>query len=167
MDWLLPWLTVLPLWLGFFFVNCPCCGEVECAVCQAGTVSLTYQVDVSGIVDETCLTCDDFNGTYLLPQTSVAPTACVWNMELSPSCDIGGVTVVNIQLVINEQGIVNAQVFVSFDKSDVSAAGSWTYIELGGAGTLDCSDLDSLTLASFGDDSRCDWAAGTVTVTSA
>lgn len=64
-------------------VDLPCCSS--CDDCTASTTPRTITITVTGIVDDSCGDCSDFNGTYVLEKDDdVDP--CSWGLSFENDC---------------------------------------------------------------------------------
>lgn len=68
-------------------------GSFSCEYCSSGTAPTSMQVVISGVVDDICTDCEQFNATWELTQgsTDLVVNACPWeyNDAPFPICPIG------------------------------------------------------------------------------
>ncbi len=168
--WLM-WTT--PMMAGFKKNNpgCKCCAANVCTFCAEGSMSNSYQVDITGVTNGTCSTCTDVNGTWIVDNygdpTLGAGTTC----RISTSLGVTGCT-----LPFGTADLIAFQV--------VDAAGAWTFEVVAtnfpyvfgslsislfkkskGSSAPNCQGLSSESLPPDVDP-RCNPSAGTCLVTS-
>jgi hypothetical protein len=142
----------------FSYIRCyccnGCCAGAPCAACNCGGPT-QFQVVVSGVADDSCSECDQFDNTYVLDRGSSActtegtvgaNTTCNWSYALPSTICSGSIeawrkTYIDLWLVYNSTGNTSA-LHVNFYTATVCTRNFeyWT----GGsvAGTLDCCALN-------------------------
>lgn len=79
----------------------PCCcygsGFVECGCCDTDTAPPVWEVVTTGVANDSCGNCTDFNATVELEYIG----SCIWQIEDLPTPDCGGASpYARIQLTI-------------------------------------------------------------------
>lgn len=77
-----------------------CCGSShECTLCTSGTVFDSYALTFDGITDGTCITCGDFNTTFVVDYCGVVGSTCYWIYDFASQQCVGGYWVDRLALL--------------------------------------------------------------------
>ena len=171
-------LGLLFLVVAFFWANCPCCGGCSC------TPGTSFQVDISGVANNTCSNCANFDGTYFLTASATSCTGvatdCLWKYSngtmtdvCSPSRSCHGVCVALVEVAgasptctvsVEGQGFTFGIGCTGFGGANQSKG---VFQEAFGAGsTPDCTDYTSLNVPfQTTINTGCQFSGATCTVT--
>ncbi len=151
--------------------GCKCCGGVPCDQCSDGSLSNSYQLDISGVANGTCATCTDVNGTWIVDipggGISVATTCRISTLLGVTGCGLPfGFTADYIAFqVVNTAGAYTFEV-VATDFPDVFGSLSISlFTESKGSSAPTCQGLSSESIPPAVDP-RCNPSGGTCLVTS-
>ena len=109
-----------------------CCCVVElgndCATCDTDTTPLIYMCDFTGVVNDNCDECGDYNDTTwaLEQQTGVFATGCAWDVESPPCAYLSGILLQRRGAPINDMYL---QVSNISAKPDAAGSASMTIPE--------------------------------------
>jgi len=150
---MIDWVLIACLWflaapLMALPLHCCCCA---CDVCEAGTTQGSFQVEISGVVEDGCGECADFNAVFLFDQRD-DPFCCQYLLELEDA--ICGVDNMLLQMA-------------GFETLMLREGASFR-VELDYAGWSDGRDCSEEFEATYTTDSGtmgCDWTAAIATVT--
>jgi hypothetical protein len=151
------WLYLAPGVLGFFMC---CCEEgCECANCNPAADTCDFQIDISGVSNNTCMTCSNLDGAYIVgPADLIAFLPdCRWQL-VETEC-----TYVSFDFRVNDIGSGNYVVNVSFNTSGGSFW-SWGKLYLGAK--PNCASFSSESMSPPGAATGpCSGVGSTCTVT--
>jgi hypothetical protein len=123
---------VVPMALGFVTMCCCTAGGVCTGCCSAQNATVT--IIVSGITNGSCLTCNDYNITWIVPWGS---NKCVGGGVQDKSCASGGFND-TWSIGLSNCGGPSVSLIVQLDINGSSAVATWQQTGLG-APPIDCS----------------------------
>lgn len=141
-----------------------------CEFCNDGTTALQLQVELEGIVDDTCTSCDLLDGTYILDQDYAnVGNYCIWGYSLTdnseeidycpPDFEMTLITCSVFENIITGDTVV--RVVLTDGNTPLLLAWSKEISE----STIDCL-FDGLELdTTFVNNNECDLSSSTCTVT--
>jgi hypothetical protein len=153
--------------VGFLFPSCVCCpaaGET-CEQCAGNTAPSEYQIDISGVANNSCFSCASVDGTYVVPFTTSSPFpgGCIWE---DADIGIGSVCGSTWSITITLGAIAgdyDVRVLVARNGLGTSTG----LFEQEYASAQDCHAFSSLSLPYISQSgSDCDLSGATVTITS-
>ena len=193
----MPWLELMLLasWVMMLALY-PCCCEKQftCEPCPGGTNNAPQYMTVviSGMADDTCANCDDYDGTYVLEfdedLSGAAFNQCIWiNNAIPLHCGCRGTNGHSIYIISTYDGDVTWGFYVYLEIGCTSAIGGpcerynrylWSD-NLSVATYTDCNGLEDVSVSytstfhhggTAGDypcaDNQCDASSATCSVSS-
>lgn len=170
---LLLFLSLVSCPWAFFWADCPCCGTCPCEP------ATNFQVDIAGVVNNSCVSCTNLDGTYYLTQGTTTcggfTADCVWkysNTSMGDPCvQFATCNGMCIEL-IQDEGTDSTALRI-FSVPFVGGVGCSGYGKAEGrftkdwlGGTKDCTVYSSLDVPFLTNaTTACDFSAATCTVT--
>jgi len=152
-----------PLVMGWF--PCGNCGScvVNCSTCDGGRAPQRLQMEVAGLQNFLCLTCDDYNSTYILNWgNATAPSSCRWFVvEDISSCG----NALLAEVLLPRLGSSNLIALLHSGNTDPFTGGVGSWRKLLSAGELECTAWDDIPLTYDGSPDECDASAATCHIT--
>jgi hypothetical protein len=162
--WCLGWLPVEMLWflpVAFLFPSCGCCGCPTCQPCTSCVDNLYpayVDVEISGVVDDTCTDCEGINGLYSVPVVCVFGSCCSSSENFGATTSCGTLT-----MTIQFSGSYNILVQVTITAFPTSQV---TDFILTGTSKPDCSRWSGQAVPfSVQSHNLCDFSGATLTIT--
>jgi len=155
------WLPSSPLPGALGFARRCCCGGgSDCLRCESGTAPQQIEVVITGVTNNFCSDCDDWNDTWILDFVTIsADDLCRWEYIIDPtSCSA---TFIDGR-ILNVGG--NAQFIIAFRSPPTVLQGSWKSNVVGSP--IDCSDLAALSFSAQPIGFPCNEDSSTCVVTS-
>lgn len=116
--------------------SCPACDTGGCVFCTSDLAPPRVQVDISGIVDNTCADCDTWNGTFILDKAVFGVGICDWSYEGSLCGDAAlfvrlSLSGANIELQVNLQSVAGGFIWRTISATDFDCMG-WSATSVAG-----------------------------------
>ena len=134
-----------------------CCGSDPCEFCEDNDAPTEVYVNISGVTNVNCLSCDEINGDYVLTQSPTGP--CSYWYYFSGFCGFGGGLHIVLQFT-SDYLIVSTVAETRWRKSISSP--------------YQCRNMSSVDIpfwrtsdnGLFGLPIQCDWSSSVVSVSS-
>lgn len=132
------------LWpVVFFFPTCTCCG-VDCTdACNTGTTPASISFVVSGFVDSTCTTCEELDGTFVVP-IHISGLNCTGRLTTTFTCTPG----TGLGLATYTWSVFSGETLLAFTHRVGSGLTDATYSYITSLGTLGANPIDCDTISS-------------------
>jgi len=153
--------------------GCKCCDQAECAPCTSGFAPETFSVTIAGYADDTCASCEDYDGTYVLDydEGDTTTNACYWySADETAPCTDSSVATFDLALAIVWIAPSDGSITVSLTNRTSGGTSVWTTVWKNTFGTQpDCADFDEYDVsydAGESSGSICDASSTTCQVNS-